>query len=277
MHPAAARLDFNRQTFREACKREGLLGGDARAHVVFGVKSFEHPFDRLEDRCTVVLDLIPHFDERAIRDQSEWTRTLYPELKSFLLAAASNNQHLRLILDAHITLAFAAGSVLNIKSGRNVEIEQRTIHRNVWHASDMPRDPSWPGWTFDLEMVNESDGDMAVAVCLTHDVVPAVKAHIAASLPQASSLLIARPTCGAGARSVVCGQHAFDLAEGLALEINQRRPVNRPPQHLFIAAPNAFTFFLGQRQPGLGKTTLYEYDFEGANGGGYKPSLSLPI
>jgi hypothetical protein len=274
---AQGRLDFNRQTFREACKREGLLDGDGRAHVVFGVKSFEHPFDRLEDRCTVVLDLIPHFDERAIRDQSEWTRTLYPELKSFLLAAASNTQHLRLILDAHITLAFAAGSVLNIKSGRNVEIEQRTIHSSVWHASDMPRDPSWPGWAFDMEAVNESDGDMAVAVCLTHDVVPAVKAHIAASLPQASSLLIARPTCGVGARSVVCGQHAFDLAEGLALEINQRRLVNRPPLHLFIAAPNAFTFFLGQRQPGLGKTMLYEYDFEGANGSGYKPSLSLPI
>lgn len=274
---AQGRLDFNRQTFREACKREGLLDGDGRAHVVFGVKSFEHPFDRLEDRCTVVLDLIPHFDERAIRDQTEWARTLYPELKNFLQAAASDNQHLRLILDAHITLAFAAGSVLNIKSGRNVEIEQRTIHRNVWHASDMPRDPSWPGWTFELETVNESDGDLAVAVCLTHDVATAVKAHIAASLPQASSLLIARPTNGAGARSVICGQHAFDLAESLALQINQRRPVNRPPLHLFIAAPNAFTFFLGQRQPSLGKTTLYEYDFEGANGGGYKPSLSLPI
>ena len=46
---------------------------------------------------------------------------------------------------------------------------------------------------------------------------------------------------------------------------------------VFVAAPNAFTFFLGQRQPGLGKTTLYEYDFEGANGGGYRPSLTLPI
>ena len=274
---AQGRLDFNRQTFREACKREGLLDGDGRAHVVFGVKSFEHPFDRLEDRCTVVLDLIPHFDERAIRDQAARPPPLDPELKSFLQTAATDNQQLRLILDAHITLAFAAGSVLNIKSGRNVEIEQRTVHRNVWHSSDMPRDPSWPGWAFDLETVNESDGDMAVAVCLTHDVVPAVKAHIAASLPQASSLLIARPTCGAGARSVVCGQHAFDLAEGLALQINRRRQVNRPPLHLFIAAPNAFTFFLGQRQPGLGKTTLYEYDFEGANGGGYKPSVSLPI
>lgn len=118
---------------------------------------------------------------------------------------------------------------------------------------------------------------MAVAVCLTHDVVPAVKAHIAASLPQASSLLIARPTSGVGAKSVACGQHAFDLAEALALRITQNRHTTRPPLHLFIAAPNAFTFFFGQRQPGLGKTTLYEYDFEGANGGGYRPSLSLPI
>lgn len=274
---AQGRLEFDRQRFLEACKREGLLAGDSHAQVVFGVKSFEHSFDRLEDRCTVVLDLIPHFDERTIRDQSEWTTTLYPKLKGFLQGVAKDNQHLQLILDAHITLAFAAGSVLNIKSGRNVEIEQRTVHRNVWHSSDTPRDPSWPGWEFDLEMVNETEGDMAVAVCLTHDVVPAVKAHLAASMPQVSTLLVARPTCGAGARSVTCGQHAFDLAETLALQINQKRIGNRLPLHLFIAAPNAFTFFLGQRQPGLGKTTLYEYDFEGANGSGYKPSLSLPI
>ncbi|WP_104656979.1 SAVED domain-containing protein [Ralstonia insidiosa] len=274
---AQGRLEFDRQTFREACKREGLLAGDGHAHVVFGVKSFEHPFDRLEDRCTVVLDLIPHFDERTIRDQADWATTLYPRLKDFLQTAARNEQHLRLILDAHITLAFAAGSVLNIKSGRNVEIEQRTVHRNVWHSSDVPRDPSWPGWEFDLETLNDSEGDMAVAVCLTHDVVPAVKMHLAASLPQASSLLVARPSCGAGARSIVCGQHAFDLAEALALQINQMRNGNKPPLHLFAAAPNAFTFFLGQRQPGLGKTTLYEYDFEGMNGGGYKSSLSLPV
>lgn len=274
---AQGRLEFDRQTFLEACKREKLLAGDNRSHVVFGVKSFEHPFDRLEDRCTVVLDLIPHFDERAIRDQAAWAVSLYPALKSFLQTAARDNQHLRLILDAHITLAFAAGSVLNIKSGRSVEIEQRTVHSNVWHPSDMPSDPSWPGWTFELERLNESEGDMAVAVGLTHDVTPAVKSHLAASSPEVSSLLIARPTCGAGARSVVCGQHAFDLAEALALQINEKRVGPRSPLHLFVAAPNAFTFFLGQRQPGLGKTTLYEYDFEGMNGGGYKPSLSLPV
>lgn len=274
---AQGRLEFDRQTFREACKREGLLTGDSCTDVVFGVKSFEHSFDRLEDRSTSVLDLIPHFDERAIRNQAEWVTTLYPKLKSFLQGAARDSQRLQLILDTHITLAFATGSVLNIKSGRSIQIEQRTVQRKVWHSSDTPRDLSWSGWEFNLEAVNESEGDMVVAVCLTHDVVAAVKAYCAASLPQASSLLIARPTCGVGSRSVACGQHAFDLAETLALQINQRRPARRSPLHLFIAAPNAFTFFLGQRQPGLGKVTMYEYDFEGANDGGYKPSLSLPI
>lgn len=271
------RLEFDRQTFREVCRRENLLTGDSRVHVAFGVKSFEHPFDRLEERCIAVLDLVSHFDERAIREQSEWVSTLYPKLKTFLQTAAKENQHLRLILDAHITLAFAAGSVINLKSGRSVEIEQRTIHRNVWHANDMTPDPAWPGWTFTLEEIKESAGDMAVAVSLTHDVTPAVKAYLAESLPDVGTLLIARPTCGPGAQSVACGQHAFNLAEALASQINLLRNAGRPLLHLFIAAPNAFTFFLGQRQASLGRTALYEYDFEGENGGGYRPSLLLPI
>lgn len=271
------RLEFDRASFREACRREGLLDNGGKGHVVFGVKSFEHPFDRLEERCTVVLDLVPHFDERSIRDQAEWASTLYPKLKTFLQDAARSNPHLRLVLDAHVTLAFAAGAVLNIKSGRSMEIEQRTMHRNVWRASDMPSDPAWPRWNFKSESLGDPTGDIAVAVCLTHDVTNAVRSHVAAALPNVGTLLVAIPGCGPGARSVVCGRHAFDLAESLAQEFNRQRQGASGGAHLFVAAPNAFTFFLGQRQPGMGRSTLYEYDFEGANGGGYRPSLSLPI
>lgn len=274
---AQGRLEFTRESFREACKREDLFSNEARASMVFGVKSFEHAFDRLEDRCTTVLDLISHFDERTIRDQAEWTAPLYPKLKNFLQIAARDNQHLRLVLDTHITLAFAAGSILNIKSGRNVELEQRTLHRQVWHSSDTQRDPAWPGWQYEIELLNDQPGELAVAVSLTHDVSPAVKAFIAKSMPGVSKLLIARPSCGPGARSVASGQHAFDLAEALALRINEERSTSKPPLHMFIAAPNAFTYFLGQRQPSLGKATLYEYDFEGENGATYKASLSLPV
>lgn len=272
------RLEFDRATFREACKRENLLAGEARVHKAFGVKSFEHPFDRLEDRCEVVLDLIPHFDERAIREQTEWSNVLYPKLRIFLQAAGKDNQHVRLTLDAHITLAFAAGSVLNIKSGRQVEIEQRTINRQVWHASDMPKDPTWSTFEFEIAQVNGTASELAVAVCLTHEIATEVLAHVSALLPQVGALLIARPVGGASSRSVACGQHAFDLAESLVSQIKSSR-VDRKVAglHLFIAAPNAFTFFLGQRQPGLGPVTLYEYDFEGIRSGGYEPSLSLPV
>jgi SMODS-associated and fused to various effectors sensor domain len=82
-----------------------------------------------------------------------------------------------------------------------------------------------------------------------------VKAHVTALPPQASSLLIARPTSGAGARSIVRGQHAFDPAEELARQINKEHHGTGLLLHLFIAAPNAFTFFFGQRQPRFGRAS----------------------
>ena len=122
-----------------------MLGQSAEGRPrVYGVKSFEHAFDRLEERCDGVLDLVPVFDDRYIRNDADWEAKLYPELKAFLERAAQAQPRLRLALDAHTTLSFAAGSVLNIKSGRDVELEQRTLGRRVWAADDVPPDPDWP-------------------------------------------------------------------------------------------------------------------------------------
>jgi hypothetical protein len=276
---AQGRLEFGRAEFRDACRKERLFEGDAASPVIYGVKSFEHAFDRLENRCTQVLDLIPHFDERQIRDQQDWARDVYPRLKAFLTAAA-RDASLRLILDAHVTLAFAAGSVINIKSGRDVELEQRTLATKVWRVGDQPSDTAWPTWEFTEDASASSSaqtGELAVVVSLTHDAAPAVRAYVAGNLPSVGKTLFARPVGGPSARSVVCGQHAFELAESLTQQIAQVKAVGTKLVHLFVAAPNAFTFFLGQRQPGLGRTTLYEFDFEGASGGGYRPSLTLPV
>jgi len=273
---AAGRIEFDRESFRDACQQQKLFEAAPKTHVVFGVKSFEHPVDSLEDRCASVLDLTANFDDRPIRDQADWAASLYPQLRSFLVAAAGANQHLRLILDTHATLAFAAGAVLNIKSGRYVELEQRVLHRVIWHAGDMSRDRAWSQWDFSHDQLDTSSSDMAVGVSLTHDVGPTVRRHLATSLPGVGRLLLAAPQGGANSRAVACGQHAFDLAELLVQRINvERNPGARV--HLFIAAPNAFTFFLGQRQPSMGSVTLYEFDFEGQRGGGYAPSIALPI
>lgn len=274
---AQGRLEFDRESFRQICKKEGLLSNEGRVHFIYGVKSFEHPFDRLEDRCVATLDLVPYFDERAIHDQAEWSKSIYPSLRSFLMRVAKEHQQLKLVLDAHVTLAFAAGSVLNIKSGRMIEIEQRTLQSNIWHANDMPADPGWPGWDFSVEQLCQAPGEIAVAVSLTHDVSSAVKSYLQKNVPSVSTLLLARPVGGSSARSVACGQHAFNLAESLVQRVNEECVSNKSLLHLFIAGPNAFTFFLGQRQAGLGPTALYEYDLEGGDNRSYTKSLSLPI
>ncbi len=274
---AQGRLEFDRSSFRAICAREGLLGQAEGGRRVYGVKSFEHPIDRLEERCHRVLDLVPAFDERYIRSDDDWQATLYPALRAFLLAAAQDGAHLRLALDAHATLAFAAGSILNVKSGRHIELEQRTMGRRVWSADDMISDPSWPTLVAEAADINPAQPDIAIAVGVTHDIGGDVRRYVGATLPTIGRLLLLRPSCGAGAQLVACGRHASELAEAAVSAVREARGNNLGLIHLFIAAPNAMTFFLGQRQPLLGRVQLYEFDFEGGRDRSYAPALCLPL
>ncbi len=274
---AQGRLEFDRAGFRKVCAREDLLGPALGGPRVFGVKSFEHAFDRLEERCHAVLDLIPSFDERYIRSDSDWETALYPALRSFLLTAAKDQPRLRLALDAHVTLAFAAGSIVNIKSGRQIELEQRSTGRRLWAADDVISDPSWPSLVAQTVELRSGQPHLAVALGLTHDVSADVRRYCDAKLPNVGRLLILKPSTGSGAQSVACGRHAFELADAATNEVRVARADGAGLTHLFIAAPNAFAFFLGQRQAALGPVRLYEFDFEGTRGRTYAPALTLPI
>ncbi|MPZ57428.1 MAG: SAVED domain-containing protein [Rhizobiales bacterium] len=275
---AQGRLDFDRSGFRAICAREDLLGSTQGGPRVYGVKSFEHAIDRLEERCHAVLDLIPAFDERYIRSDSDWESSLYPALRSFLLMAAKDQPRLRLALDAHVTLAFAAGSIINIKSGRHVELEQRSTGRRLWAADDMVSDANWPTLLAESVELCTDQPDLAVAISLTHDVSADVRRYCEATLPHVGRLLILKPGTGSGAQSVACGRHAFELADATTTSVRAARPATGAGlTHLFVAAPNAFTFFLGQRQPALGSVRLYEFDFDGGRGRSYTPSLTLPV
>jgi len=57
----------------------------------------------------------------------------------------------------------------------------------------------------------------------------------------------------------------------------EKRAANRTERyHLFISAPNAFTFYLGRQAAMLKPLTLYEFDFGYQVDGSYRPSLSFP-
>lgn len=271
---AQGRLEFDRASLLDACRRENLLAGPAPTTICFGVKSFEHPIDPLQMRCAELLDLTPEFDERFIRDEGDWSGKLYPRLSKFLLDAARRHERLRLALDTHASLAFAAGSVLDLKSGRVVELEQRSPGRQIWTPDDQILDPGWP--VVEIERIKAGTGgtEFALAVGFTHDIAEDVVNYVGANLPRVGTVLVCRLTGGARPDAIKCGRHAFDLAQRIA---SGSRTAEGAPIHLFVAAPNALTFFLGQRRALLGRVTLYEFDFEGTWTRSYRPSLTLPL
>ena len=72
------------------------------------------------------------------------------------------------------------------------------------------------------------------------------------------------------------GDHAKALAESIIEELNTRtKQQKRGRIHMFMAVPVAFAFFLGQMSLGLGRVTLYEYDFEGRYHATYYPAIEF--
>jgi hypothetical protein len=274
------RMAFDRKTFREKCGDEGLIAQATTSNRVYGIKTFEHALDRLEDRCHDVLNMVPEFDERFVRDTDAWKASLQPRLKAFLLQLPTIDGRLRLAIDAHATLAFAAGAVLDTKSGRLVEIMQRSPQPVVWAPDDQAALPSWPSWEFQ-EIVLSPDGEgTACAVSITRDTEPMVRLYAKQNLPGVRRLLIAKLNVESGQGVVASGAHANQLAESLADRLKRDREADpallMERIHLFVSAPNAFTFFLGRHVQVIKPVTLYEFDFGRDRSGSYEPSLSYP-
>lgn len=276
---AQGRIEFDRESFAEMARSEGILDGRAQPESVLaiGVRSFMHPIDNLEDRCQRMLDLVPYFDGRYIRDEADWHGHIFPELQGFMHGAARSTDRLRIILDAHVSLAFSLGALLNVKSGKQIEIEQRTSGRRFWSTDDTEIDPAWPKLNFDDEVIDEGSDEVALAIGLTHDVSPAVSTYVRQKLKQAGRIIHCMPEGGPSQQSVRCGRHAWMLTEAVTQYLQAHRSTGERVSlvHAFFAGPNGFAFFLGQHQQAIGPTAIYEWDFDGQRGGDYSPGLSV--
>ena len=274
------RNEFDAKSFREACEDEKLFADKSQPPAkVFGVKSFEHGFDRLEARCDEVLNLLPEFSDRYLRPEFTWERDLLPKLNAFIRSAGQQQQRLRLAMDTHLTLAFAAGTVLDTKSGKIVELEQRTRGGTaIWAADDVPVDINWPGWVFSEFDLKTGGTEVAIAVSVTRTTEQQVRAYLQ-GLPSVGRLVVASLADGASQAAVLNGAHADQLADRLANHVKDVRSraaiETRPALHLFMAAPYSFAFFLGRHIKVLKPVTLYEFDFDGEGNGSYVPSLAM--
>ncbi|MBU8900966.1 SAVED domain-containing protein [Corallococcus sp. M34] len=266
---------FDRQTFRAMCEREGLLVSQPPSGPpVLGIRSFMRFAERMEDECTSFVCVASNFEGRHFRSIDSWQNVVLPNVASFLKGVSSlRTEEHRLLLECHSSLAFLAGYELDRKSGAQVFPVQKGVRMSVWKPEGLTStaNSTWATTTSPAG----SGHDVAIAVSVSRDALADVKAY-ANDSSAIGSVVDARPASGIGQRAVANADHAVALADSLAEVMRAHRPKEGGTIHLFIAAPNALAFFLGQHRGALGKVQLYEFDFEGERGGSYSPSIRLP-
>lgn len=257
-------------------KTEQMVSGDSI--IKLGVRSFMTWANRLQDEVHYLIDFTPYFENRYIRDEELWNGRIKPELREFLHQNIRSGKGYQLFLETHTSLAFATGYILGSKVGASIIPVQKTQHgRELWSATKNHQSAIQPSWQFSVESNPRGDG-IIVAVSVTHDVARDVLEYVNQHGIVPELLLKARINPEPSQTAMVDGPHAFSSAQQLINWIRQNRiqKSSKPHMHMFIAAPNGFTFFFGQLSQGLGTFTLYEYDFETAQLGAYKPSVTLP-
>lgn len=249
--------------------------------IRLGIRSFDGWGGDMEAQFDAILDFLPYFDHRYIRNEEWWQKKILPELRSFLLKHSASRRPLILDFAAHASIAFAAGWILSAKSGLDIRIAQREMTRREsnWHPKE-GEIPEGPLWLDNPDVPLASEGsDIALALAATHSTVPEeAQAFIERRNLPVRRLLTAAVAPAPGQASVWGGAHSLALAQALLPTLRQRYPEERGKHlHVFAAAPNALLFYLGQLARPLGKIRLYEYAFGAEDAySRYNPSIELP-
>lgn len=253
--------------------------------VKLGIRSFRNQIEDMEElipRPGHLKDLLPYFQapkRRRLLEGFTWQGTIFPQVREFLLERTCGQRNVYLHIDAHLSIAFAAGYVLDSQCGFGVTLRQRTLLGNEdWRKPDRELSPSDPMWRDDEPRIIEGGGDdVALAISVTHDVGVDVDAYVRENLPSVGRILVATLSPKPNSTGLRGATHAFHLALALKDKIRERSAEERRGTlHVFSAAPKGFVFFLGQHARTFGRTVLYEHDFESGEVGAYSPSLTFP-
>jgi hypothetical protein len=266
---------FDRDGFKQWCESESwFLPKTVGTRPGVAIQTFPPrsvPAHMRDAAPENTLDLTSFFKDRQLVPEASW-RDLEPRISEFLKRMLAERPTMRLFLDAHASIATLAGARLRFKDGADVEVVQRGFNNPgmVWSAVD---GLDGPPPVIELEAVGEGK-DIAVSVGLTRDTIDKVREYSAANLPALGTIVRVTMEQGAGQAAIHGGQHAATIAARIADAVAAaRKPGGKV--HLFVAGPNAFSFFLGQQAEAMGECVPYEFDFGGRTDGSYRPTFSI--
>lgn len=270
---------LTRETLIQLCRDEGLLvvrPAEEDPFLPVAIRSFLGPSaDIVGASPENTLLLTDDFRQRYLRDDHEWQRDIRPKVEAFLRSAVKKSACLRLVLDAHASIAFLAGAVLDLKSSVQTQLVQKgRVGARTWRADD---GTATKGACFDVAVEAVGKGsEIAVAINVSQPATPQARAYIAAQLPSVSKLISFTLPTGPGQQNVAGGEHAAALAEQIS---NYLRTVKAEDPdavvHIFAACPNSLLFYLGQHHQGIAPCIVYEFDFDRQSHKTYQPSFVI--
>lgn len=270
---------LTRQTLEQICRDEGLLVAlptEQDNFLKVAIRTCLGPAaDVVGALPENTLLLTDSFRQRYLRDDLDWKEDIRPRVTGFLRAAVVKSPRLRLFLDAHASIAFLAGSILDLKSAVEIELVQKgRVGSRTWRADD---NSAARGGRFEVTTHAIGSGEeIAVAISVSQDAEPQALAYVQAKLPDVGSLVHLSIPGGVGGQTVVGGEHATVLAEQVSNAIRGIK-VSDPDAtvHIFAACPNTLLFFLGQHHQGIAPCIVYEFDFDRKSTKTYQPSFVI--
>lgn len=266
---------LTREVLLQICRDEGLLV--ERPHepdpfLPIAIRSILGPSaDIVGAAPEDTLLLADEFRQRYLQDGRDWQRDIRPKVEAFLRAAVKKSPRLRLIMDAHASIAFFAGAVLDLKSAVQTQLVQKgRVGARVWRADD-----GSVGARFEIaEEIVGTGPDLAVAISVAQPATAQARAYVEAQLPQIGRLISFTLPSGPGQQSVAGGGHAAALAEQISNHIRDLTAADPDAVvHIFAAAPNSLLYFLGQHHQAIAPCIVYEYDFDRKAHKTYQPSF----
>jgi hypothetical protein len=275
---------FTKDELLDICRREELLEEIEEAKedsFIIGIRSFQRGAETLELEVHALQCFLHCFSGRFILEEFSGTGYINEQLAHLSEKAILSKKRIIVHLDTHLSIAMLFGYYMDSKyGGLDITIIQKTFSgKLLWRAeAEKINTYSQPLLTLEEEKILDSELDLALSISVTHDIRDDVQAHIQRKLQNVSSCLHFVINPKTGVASIKDASQIVAAVEELiaGVRAKRRKLGNTGTIHLFISAPNAFAFYLGQRIKQLGNIVLYEYDFENQRDGGYHPIIEIP-
>ena len=270
---------LNRESLLQICKDEGLLverDAETDEFLPIAIRSFLGPAaDVVGAAPEETLLLTGDFRQRYLQEGRDWQCGIRPKVEMFLRTAVKKCGRLKLILDAHASIAFLSGAVLDLKSGVEIHLVQKgRVGTRTWRVDD---GSASVGGRFEISEDQLGDGrDIAIAISVSQPVTEQVRAYMETRLSGLGRFISCTIPTGPGQRTVAGGEHASALAEQISNYVRTVK-ANDPDAvlHVFAAVPNSLLFYLGQHHQAIAPCIIYEFDFDRQAHKTYQPSFVI--